>query len=98
MQTMKEITEEIKSIISLQILSEEGKQRKIKDKDVAKALGVNVQLLATAKSRSKILFKQIVEFCAKQGICINTLLFKQTTESLQKNTDKYLIYKYCLIN
>jgi len=98
MQTMTEITEEIKSIISLEVQRKEGNDRKIKDKDVAKELGVKAQLLATAKNRSQILFEPIVKFCARQGICINTLLFKQTTESLQSNTDKYLLYKYCLFN
>jgi len=98
MNTMREIVEELKNIISTGIKENEGIERKIKDADVAKALGVNSQLLATAKNRGKILFEQISEFCARKGICINTLLFGQSTESLVAPTNKYLIYKYCLFN
>ena len=98
MNTMTEIVEELKNIISTEIKGNEGRERKIKDADVAKALGVNSQLLATAKNRGKILFEQIAEFCAGKGICINTLLFGQSTESLVAPTNKYLLYKYCLFN
>ena len=98
MNSMTEIVEELKNIISTEIRNNEGRERKIKDADVAKALGVNSQLLATAKNRGKILFEQISEFCAGKGICINTLLFGQSTESLVDRTNKYLLYKYCLFN
>lgn len=98
MNTMYEITEEIKSIISCDIERREGKSRKIKDRDVAEALEVNPQFLATAKNRGKILFQEIAEFCAKKKIAINTLLFDQSVESLEQNTNKYFAIKYCLIH
>ena len=96
MNTMHEITEEIKNIISLDIEKREGKSRKIKDKDVANALEIDPQLLATAKNRGKILFEQISNFCAKRRISINTLFYDQTVESLSENTDRFFAIKYCL--
>lgn len=96
MNTMADISESIKDIISMDIERVEGKSRKIKDRDVAEALDIDPQILATAKNRGKILFEQISEFCAKKRISINTLLFGQTVESLENNTNKYFAIKYCL--
>jgi len=95
MNTMKEITEEIKNIISIE-MKERGKI--VKDADVAEQLGVSPQLLATAKNRGKVLFKEVSAFCAKKKIAINTLLFGQDPKSLEDNTNKYLMYKYCLFH
>lgn len=96
MNTMKEITEELKDIISTEIKDNES--RKVKDADVARALGISPQLLATAKNRGKILFEEIASFCAMKRISINTLLFGQDPKSLEDNTEKYLMYKYCLVS
>jgi len=95
MNTMKEIVEEIKNIISIEVQNE-GKR--VKDADVARALDVSPQLLATAKNRGKVLFKEVSAFCAKKKIAINTLLFSQDPKSLESNTEKYLMYKYCLFH
>lgn len=97
MNTMSEVVEEIKNIISLDIEQKEGKNRKVKDKDVAKYLSVDPLNLASAKFRGKILFKEIAEFCAKKKISINTLLFNQSVESLESNTNKYFMSKYFLL-
>ena len=96
MNTMTEITEELKNIISVEVKENEGKR--VKDADVAEALGVSPQLLATAKNRGKILFAEIAAFCAMKKIAINTLLFGQDPKSLEDNTNKYLMYKYCLLH
>jgi hypothetical protein len=96
MNTMADISESIKDIISIDIEKVEGKSRKIKDKDVANALEIDPQILATAKNRGKILFEQISNFCAKKRISINTFLYGQTVESLSKNTDRFFAIKYCL--
>ena len=96
MNSMREITEEIKNIISVEVKNH--KNKRVKDADVARALGVSPQLLATAKNRGKILFEEIASFCAVKKIAINTLLFGQDPKSLEENTNKYLMYKYCLFH
>ena len=96
MKNFKEIIEEVKNIISSEIMKKEGKGRKIKDSDVATALQVSPQLLATHKHRGQIMYEQIADFCARKSISINTLLYGQSAESLVSNTDKYLLFKYCL--
>jgi len=76
------------------VLSQEVGERKVFDKDVAEALGINQLTLATMKNRSKIPYKEILEFCAKRKISINWLLFDQIVESLQAETDKYARIHY----
>ena len=76
------------------ILSQEVGDRKVFDKDVAEALGINQLTLATMKNRSKIPYREILEFCAKRKISINWLLFDQIVESLQAETDKYARIHY----
>lgn len=76
------------------ILSQEVGERKVFDKDVAEALGINQLTLATMKNRSKIPYKEILEFCAKRKISINWLLFDQVVESLQAQTDKFARIHY----
>lgn len=76
------------------ILSEEVGERKVFDKDVAEALGINQLTLATMKNRAKIPYKEILEFCAKRKISINWVLFDQVVESLQAETDKFAKIHY----
>lgn len=76
------------------VLSEEIGNRKVFDKDVAEALGINQLTLATMKNRNKIPYKEILEFCAKRKISINWLLFDQIVESLQVETDKFARIHY----
>ena len=76
------------------ILSQEVGDRKVFDKDVAEALGINQLTLATMKNRAKIPYKEILEFCAKRKISINWLLFDQVVESLQAETDKFAKVSY----
>ena len=76
------------------ILSAELGDRKVFDKDVAEALRINQLTLATMKNRSKIPYKEILEFCAKRKISINWLLFDQFVESLQAETDKFAKVHY----
>ncbi|AFL68246.1 LexA family transcriptional regulator [Sulfurospirillum barnesii] len=76
------------------ILSEELGERKVFDKDVAEALGINQLTLATMKNRAKLPYKEILEFCAKRKISINWLLFDQFVESLQAQTDKFARVHY----
>lgn len=98
MNSMNTIVEELKTILFLDVAEKEGKGRKIKDKELASELGIDPSILAVSKSRGKILYEEIAQFCAKRSISINTLLFSQSAESLIKNTSKYELYKYLLIH
>lgn len=89
MPNIHEILDKIKDILS----SELG-NRKIFDKDVATSLDINQISLATMKSRNKIPYKEILEFCAKRKISINWLMFDQVVESLQSETEKFSKISY----
>lgn len=89
MATLFEVLHKIKDV-----LSKEVGDRKVFDKDVAEALGINQLTLATMKNRDKIPYKEVVEFCAKRKISINWLLFDQFVESLQSETEKFARIHY----
>ena len=74
-----EIIEKLKDIISA-----DGKNGKVFDKDVAKSLELSQANFATMKNRGKIPFK----------ISINWLLYNQKPDSLVDATDKYWIKYY----
>ena len=88
MRTMKQITEDVKDIISQEV------RGKVNDGMAADKLGVSRGALATAKSRNVIMFQQVAEFCAKRRIAINFLLFGQLSESLVKPTSAFEIMHY----
>jgi len=71
------------------ILSDTLGNRKVFDKDVAEALDINQITFATMKSRNKIPYKEILEFCAKRKISINWLMFNQVVQSLQSESEKF---------
>ncbi len=96
MRTMSEITQEIKSIISLEVEESEIKSRKVLDIDVAKVLGISPSVLATSKNRNKMLYEEIILFCGIRALCANTLLLNQSPESLILESNKYLCHKYSL--
>ena len=91
---MDEIIEKIKNIISTDVEKLEGRDRKIKDKDVAFFLGISPIKLATAKHRGTVLFEELALFCKNREIAFNSLVFEQRVESLQENTNKYLFYSF----
>ena len=84
MPDLKEIFNRIKDILSEEILD-----RKIFDKDVAEALSINQVTFATMKSRSKIPYKEILEFCAIRKISINWLMFNQMVQSIANESEKF---------
>ena len=73
------------------VLSKDGKNDKIFDKDVADSLNITQANLATMKTRNKIPFSNILDFCAMKKISINWLLYGQDPSSLIDSTDKYWI-------
>jgi SOS-response transcriptional repressor LexA len=86
---VSEIIEKLKDI-----LSQDGNNGKVFDKDVATALDLSQVNFATMKNRGKIPFSSILDFCAKKKISINWLLYNQNPGSLVDSTDKYWIRYY----
>ena len=76
------------------ILSTEVGNRKVFDKDVAEALNINQVTLATMKSRNKIPYQEILDFCAKRKISINWLFYNQIIDSLKAETEKFARVRY----
>ena len=89
MLIVDEIIEKLKDI-----LSADGKNGKVFDKDVANSLQLSQANFATMKNRGKIPFSNILNFCAKKKISINWLLYDQNPGSLVDTTDKYWIKYY----
>ena len=86
MLIVSEIIDKLKDI-----LSADGVNGKIFDKDVAISLELSQANFATMKNRGKIPYSNILNFCAKKKISINWLLYNQNPGSLVDSTDKYWI-------
>jgi phage repressor protein C with HTH and peptisase S24 domain len=86
MLIVSEIIDKLKDI-----LSADGINGKIFDKDVANSLELSQANFATMKNRGKIPYSNILNFCAKKKISINWLLYNQNPGSLVDSTDKYWI-------
>lgn len=86
MLIVSEIIDKLKDI-----LSADGVNGKIFDKDVANSLELSQANFATMKNRGKIPYSNILNFCAKKKISINWLLYNQNPGSLVDSTDKYWI-------
>jgi len=84
-----EIIEKIKDILSNEIGN-----RKVLNKDVAKALNLTPENLSVLKKRNKIPYEEIAYFCAKRKISINWLLFGQLNEEIFKQTEKFATIRY----
>jgi phage repressor protein C with HTH and peptisase S24 domain len=89
MPKLNDVIERIKDIIS-----EDFAGKKVFDKDVAEALGIPQMRFATMKSRNKIPFQEILDFCATRSIAANWLLYDQSPESLVDSTNRYYQIKY----
>jgi hypothetical protein len=89
MPDVKEILFRVKDILS----SEVG-NRKVFDRDVADALSLNHLTLATMKSRNKIPYQELLDFCAKRKISINWLFYNQVVDSLVSETEKFARVRY----
>ncbi len=86
MLLVSEIVDKLKDIIS-----SDGKNGKVFDKDVAESLELSQANFATMKNRGKIPYSNILNFCARKKISINWLLYNQNPGSLVDTTDKYWI-------
>ena len=93
MLIVSEIIDKLKDI-----LSADGVNGKVFDKDVANSLELSQANFATMKNRGKIPYSNILNFCAKKKISINWLLYNQNPGSLVDSTDKYWIKYFPEIN
>lgn len=93
MLVVSEIIEKLKDV-----LSTDGKEGKVFDKDVAEALELSQANFATMKNRNKIPYSNILDFCALKKISINWLLYNQSPNSLVDSTDKYWIKYFPEVN
>ncbi len=89
MFNFKDMLPKIKDIISADL-----GDKKVYDKDVADALGINQLTFATMKSRGKVPYEEILNFCAQKKISINWLFYDQATQSLEAQTEKYANVRY----
>jgi len=85
----EQIIEKIKDI-----LSNELGNKKVYNKDVAKALGLTPENLSMLKKRNKIPFEELAFFCAKRKISLNWLLFDQQIETISGETEKFSKIRY----
>jgi len=76
------------------ILSQEIGDRKVLNKDVAKALGISAENLSVLKKRNKIPYEELALFCAKRKISLNWLLFDQQIETIKEETEKFSKIRY----
>jgi len=89
LRNFEKIIEKIKDILSNEIGN-----RKVFNKDVAKALNLTPENLSILKKRNKIPYEEIAYFCAKRKISINWLLFDQNEEEISKETQKFSKIRY----
>lgn len=89
MQNYNEILEKLKDI-----LSKELDNKKVFDKDIAKALNINYDVFRKVKQYNRVPYWEIMQFLAKRNISINWFFFNQLPESLIENTSNYIILKY----
>lgn len=89
MLILSEVIERLKDI-----LSEDKKERKVFDKDVAIALNIPQATFATMKKRNSIPYAEILEFCALRKISVNWLFFDQAVEMLKAETEKFFQVRY----
>ncbi len=89
MHKFNEILEKLKDI-----LSKELGNKKVSDKNVAAALGVNYDSFRHAKRRGSVPYYEIMQFLAKRNISINWFFFGQLPETLVDATSSYVLLKY----
>jgi len=73
---------------------QQKERRKIYDNEIAMALGISKEHFSRSKKSNSIPLKPIIEFCARENIVINYILFDQSPDSLIKTTDKLITLKY----
>ncbi|MCF6205802.1 MAG: helix-turn-helix domain containing protein [Sulfurovum sp.] len=64
------------------IIGQRQQQSKVRDMDVAAALGLDPQYFAVIKRRNKIPYEAIARFCEKERISMNWVLLEQAPRDL----------------
>ncbi len=64
------------------ILSNEKKQSKILDRDIASALELDAQYFAVIKRRNKIPYMHLAYFCKSHNLSMNWILLEQKPQYL----------------
>ena len=82
------------AIEKIRIHMQQSQKKKIYDSDIADALGISREHFSRSKKSDNIPLKPIIEFCAKENIVINYILFDQSPDSLAQSTDKLITIKY----
>ncbi len=84
-----------KSIVEkIRLHLEEKNSCKMHDVDIAKELNISKEHLCRNKKENKVPLESIINFCAKENLVINYILFDQSLDSLYKNTDNIIQIKY----
>ena len=81
-------------IEKIRVYMQQSKNKKIFDSDIARELGITKEHFSRSKKSGNPPLRPIVEFCAKENIVINYILFDQSPESLMQPTDKLITLKY----
>ncbi len=89
MDRLLEIIEKIKDILAKEI-----GDKKVFDKDVAKALKLSPAAFATMKNRGKIPYEEVIEFCVKHKISVNWLLYGQDPSTVIESTNRFAYVRY----
>ena len=66
-----------------EILLQENKSEKIRDRDIADSLNLDPQYFAVIKRRKKIPYEHLAYFCKKHNISLNWILLKQKPRYLK---------------
>jgi phage repressor protein C with HTH and peptisase S24 domain len=86
---LKDIVDKLKDV-----LSQSSINKKVFDKDVAKALNIPQGTFASMKKRNSIPYEEILEFCAIKKISVNWLFFDQAVDMLKEETEKFFHVRY----
>ncbi len=81
-------------IEKIRVHMQQTRNRKILDSDIARELGISKEHFSRSKKSENIPLKPIIEFCAKENIVINYILFDQSPDSLIHSTDRLITLKY----
>nr|WP_249205550.1 S24 family peptidase [Helicobacter anatolicus] len=87
-----EACERIKDILATQ------ENKKIKDSDVARAIGLTPNGLGQCKFKNRMPYKEILKFLQKKKISINLFFFNQDPRDVEEATQRYKILRIYIAN
>jgi len=67
-----------------EVLMQHTQRTKIKDREIALALGLDPQYFAVIKRRNKLPYEALAHFCKEHNISLNWVLFAQEPQKLCK--------------